>query len=313
MQGIILTPLWLRFTSLPDLGRVDLLVEQIHLSERLEGWRFMLTGLDLDQLKTVEYWLTKRFECDEAQWDAMLMASMTDMEFVAVAFQVLMPSGEKGIRIGCMLTSEGMEPRAVSEPRRLTGTNWVLRIGSRTDELNILPVVAERVEAAFTGEMMPRIKNAIYCFGQGMHAAEPQIRTLLWCMGLDAILMAGNRREFCSRLKVLLRQDAFVFPASRDGMQPSYRVGEVVDDLYSLRSEIAHGSRLSPRFMDYVGFFGTSGENLRPEYTHLELLEECALFLLQRCLKTVLATDLFNVVQDERQWRQVIRTGLVAV
>ena len=105
----------------------------------------------------------------------------------------------------------------------------------------------------------------------------------------------------------LLGRQTFVFPAMVSLPQPKYTLGDVVCDLYELRSEIAHGRKIREGFRKEVGFEDVDGnliDGYERSYQRRQILEETALFLLCLALRTVLTNNLTDVVADEGRWRE---------
>jgi len=147
----------------------------------------------------------------------------------------------------------------------------------------------------------------------GLQGTEIHIRILLLVTGIDSLLMANGVNEFCSRIENLLGPEFPIFPSDRYNRQPGYKVGEVGQDLYELRSEIAHGRGISKRFREPTGFLDSSGAPLSTAfatYRYRHVLEECAAFLLCQAIRKVVTTDLIVDIENEKRWRQRLRTRI---
>ncbi len=89
-----------------------------------------------------------------------------------------------------------------------------------------------------------------------------------------------------------------------DGVQPNCTVSASCEDLYDFRSEVAHGRRVSERFLRQCALTSASGEPITADYTLEQLLEEIALFMLNRTLELILSTDLYSLIPIDSAWRQ---------
>jgi hypothetical protein len=101
---------------------------------------------------------------------------------------------------------------------------------------------------------------------------------------------------------------ATVIPRGVDGIQPKYTVADVIESLYDYRGHVAHGRKVSREFLRNTGLLSVSGSVIIPDFTWEEVLEEAALFLLHRCLRLVLTTDLFLEIQTDSRWRTRLKS-----
>ena len=97
-----------------------------------------------------------------------------------------------------------------------------------------------------------------------------------------------------------------MFNPRPDGVRPKYKVGEVANDLYALRSEIAHGAYEDKRFSEVIGFWPEDGTAINDSFTRAQVLEECSLFLLQTALMSALSTELAKAVENAASWRKYL-------
>ena len=146
-------------------------------------------------------------------------------------------------------------------------------------------------------------------FEQGLIATNPYIRIFLWATALDGILMAVTA-EILRRIYCILGRESLVFPEA-DGVfifRP-IKVQDIASDLFKLRSEIAHGQKISEKFWerrdDLLPFFPllAYGEEA-PRY--LELLEEAALSLLGQVLHKICLKYGLSSYLEPKRWRQVL-------
>jgi hypothetical protein len=91
---------------------------------------------------------------------------------------------------------------------------------------------------------VPRIINSLNFLELGFGAQNQYISTFLWVSGIESILMAGTVRNFRERLNNVLGEKTFVLPKVDPGGQPKYRVGEMAEEVYELRSDVAVSGEL---------------------------------------------------------------------
>jgi len=109
-----------------------------------------------------------------------------------------------------------------------------------------LPLVVAGVQRAFTRGGV-RLINALNFFELGLDATNPYLQFFLWTTAIDDLLMAITQANFRDRLCDLFGANRFVLPSTEFG-QPKYRVQDVADDIFGLRSAIAHGQEILPKF-----------------------------------------------------------------
>lgn len=195
----------------------------------------------------------------------------------------------------------------------LNETLWGRLVSHPGTTATELPVMMERIEEAFQRHII-RVQNPVYLLEHGLQATNLHVRVLLWTTGLDGLLMANTRKEFVGRLHNLLGANTPIFPPDKImNRQPKYKVKDVSDDLYELRSEIAHGREISKRFREKTGFKAIDGFDMAgvfPNYQYRQVLGECAVFLLANALRKVLTLNLLDEIANEKKWRQRLRTAV---
>ena|ERR1700730_16989250 len=66
------------------------------------------------------------------------------------------------------------------------------------------------------------------------------------------------------RLVNILGEQTFVLPNVDPGGQPKYRVGEIAEEIYDLRSKIARGSLIPKKFLEQVRLRNVLDEVIDP-------------------------------------------------
>ena len=118
--------------------------------------------------------------------------------------------------------------------------------------------------------------------------------------------MAANPKKFKERLINILGEQTFVLPKTDPGGQPKYRVGEIAEEVYELRSKIAHGSLMPKKFLEQVMLKNVNDkiiESYAPPTQYLHIVRECALFLLIGVLKKIFLEGCAKVANSTGLWR----------
>lgn len=276
--------------------------------EEFSRWNDALSGQEIDNLRKTEFWIAHCYSDQSVRdWETEERATSL-VTSTALALQIVAPLGGHWVVFICRHHSKGgLLAETLSRPPEIRSTLWARKCGfpglRRED---FLPTVCG-VHNAFEHKIV-RVQNAVQLFEHGLQSSNLHIRVLLWVMALDVLLMAENRKNFPTRLGNFLGDEALVFPAVPSIGQPKYRVADVASDLYKLRGEIAHGSRISQLFMKPVEFLGWEDAKY-PEYRayqYRQLLEEAALFLLRKVLLKVFQEDLVDRLSNPKEWRRVL-------
>jgi hypothetical protein len=101
-------------------------------------------------------------------------------------------------------------------------------------------VIVERLRQSYASGAQRIINPASLLFA-GLTSTNRGVRTLLWTVAIDALLMAANREQFCTRILALLDAATVILPRGVDGIRPKYTVADVIESLYDYRGHVAHG------------------------------------------------------------------------
>jgi hypothetical protein len=235
----------------------------------LDSWAYFLSQHDLGKLKSVRYWLWYEFE---SEWPRNLQrekAALALFDYAQYGIQLLAPTGSRGIVLMARKIRDRLMIESGLHRPPLNETVWGRHVAHPKTLRFDLPVIMERMETAFQRRII-RLQNPVYMLEHGLQATNLHIRVLLWVTGLDGLLMANNRSEYVDRLQNLLGADTLIFPPDKImSRQPKYTVADVAQDLFDLRSDIAHGREISKRFRQKTGFNTLDGSyisSLFPDY-----------------------------------------------
>lgn len=223
------------------------------------------------------------------------------------ALQILCPNGAMNLYLELEESSGGFRNSGTSAQKALCKT----RIGnvSRINETSFerdFDAVYEMVSRAYT-EKVVRLQNPIVILEHGMQIGEPMLGTLLFTMGLDMLVMAGDCRNFVARLGGFLGPTNRVFPENYIlERQAKLCVEEILPDIYGMRNIVAHGQQvpLDP----YRTPYALKDVNGNPmdfdESLFGDIVLQATLFLLTSALRKVALDGLFDEVADEATWKQ---------
>jgi hypothetical protein len=255
------------------------------------------------------YWLCYDFEnChppDNIRYRRRQEAAFKLMLHTMYAVQILAPIGAPNLFLLYGKTDDGLKLESSQRRQVFLETVWGRACPIPSSFGDEVPVLLERVRHAFQKPVL-RLQIPVWLLEQGMGAPDRHIRILLWATGLDGITRSGSTAAFAERLCELLGAESRIFPADGAGRQPRYRVADVVEDLYQLRNEMAHGLPFHEKFRKTRGFLADDGRPIAADfanYRYDHVLEECAIFLLSRALKEVLLRNCLFDVQTKR-WRE---------
>ncbi len=279
------------------------------VADQFDPWTHYFSGRQIEALRSSRFWLQHDFrDVPAKESDAKRKARESIMN-AFLAYQLVLPAGTHetgGLVILCRRKSTGLELSSAVVLAPMFPTRWVKKMSVRDMvDGNQLSSLASGVQQAINANIS-RLLNALQLLKLGLQASDTLIRTLLWVTALDGLVMAGNSKEFASRLKRFLGGSANVFPALSGLGQPKYRLCDVVEDLYDLRNHIAHGRTLDGRFARAEGFYTSAGQLLdgyHSGYMYCEVLHECAPFLLCMTIREICKRGLVATVGDAKRWR----------
>jgi hypothetical protein len=255
------------------------------------------------------YWLCYEFEnChppDNVRYRRRQDAAFKLMLHAMYSIQILAPIGAPNLLLLYRTSEGGMTLDSTQRRQAFLETVWGRACPVPASFPDEIPIVLERLRQAFLKPIL-RLQIPVWLLEQGMGAPDRHIRILLWATGLDGITRSGGTAAFAERLCELLGAQTRIFPADSANRRPKYRVVDVVEDLYQLRNEMAHGLPFHEKFRKTRGLLGDNGMPISADfanYRYDHVLEECAIFLLCRALKETLIQNRDFDVQT-KGWRE---------
>ena len=295
-----------------NLGEVELVdgvrVVKAPSQEELDLSFFpSLSRRELERIHEREYWLA--YECEEPQTEAELEAEKDRVRRCAYGLQIVRPTGWDGILVKRQGHAGAWRTYGLEQPPSCEPTRWAHTAGFGTHGLKDIRTIIAGVNRAFA-EKIVRFQTPIQLLIEGLKGRNFVVQMLLWCIALDALLVAEKEVVFERRLIGFLGADTFIFPFGERGHQPPYTVAELAGELYKLRNIIAHGYEMPRRYQEKVGFDIVAtvcpAANMKWPYQRRQLLSEASLFLLCAVLRWIFEKDLIDLVKKSKRWKNYL-------
>lgn len=274
-------------------------------------WKRFLPKQELDDLAATTYWLTASKQVQSPYDNGVELYETARRAMYAV--QVICPSGCRNLYMKLHRTKGGYD-HIHSHPRREMESTLIGRLTFLEQQAfeQDFEKVYEGIDRAFN-ERILRIRRPMLLIEHGLQAGEVELSMLFWVMALDMLFMAGgNSGKFVERISRFLGTDTLIFPpTSLRGLQPKYKVKDVLKELYRFRNVVAHGAEtfISP-YREEHDLVDKQGCRINHEdYHYADLMQESALFLLCRSLRRVLTDGLVDEVKDEAKWKRRLKIG----
>jgi hypothetical protein len=270
-------------------------------AEEDQSWRWSLSGSESASLTKYPWWVTLEFHSSNTALGRRQQRAVELVKYARLGIQLVAPVGSSDSTI--VVTSPGNSTVVFRQPP-MTSTPWGRICGYENSSLAEIRKVVRGVSSIFRFRV-PRLINPLQFLELGFGQDNPYIRIFLWVSGLDSILMAGDSKNFKKRLVNVFGDSTFVLPNYLDS-QPRYRVGEIAEELYDLRSKIAHGNLIPAKFLKLVDLEDIHGKAISTysgQVQYLKVMRECALFLLIRLLRKIFLENKVWMVKDIPIWR----------
>jgi len=270
----------------------------------------LLSEHEREYLDASQYWLSISQLVEKRhlyQTDDDLLARARQAMY---ALQIICPCGGRNVYLKLRETAGGLDNVGSWHPAQMRGTRMG-RLAAMEDQglQEDFDKVFYGVRRAFDEDVV-RLQNAIVLLEHGLQMGHMYLSPLMWVMGLDMLFMAGEKEPFVERLVGFLGRATQVFPAVYQDLQPQLQISEIVDDVYELRNIVAHGREIPEKpFREMRNILDTTGASITSDYTYAQIVMESALFLLSKSLRKVMVDGLVELVRDEAQWKQTLKTG----
>ena len=266
-----------------------------------EFWRWALSGREIESLRTYTTWIRLAFLDSEVSGTVRQMRAAEIVRLTRIAVQIVRPVGCPDSTI--LISREKAASAFPMAP--LTSTPWGRIVGFNNCSLVEIQKVVRGVHQAFRAKIT-RLINPINLLQLALESSNQYLRPFLFVCVLDSLLMAGDSNPFKRRLSNFLGEGSFALPASDFLGQPKYSIGEIAEDLYALRSVVAHGQVIPPKFLAATNLFNIHGAAIAaypPNPRYIQVLQECALFTLTSVLRRIFLENRIQQVNDTAGWR----------
>lgn len=247
-------------------------------------------------LRETKYWIRYDFTAPAVDSEQTALAFGT-VDSALNACQVVAPTGGEALTLLADLSSKDPILRTVVHNPKLHSTRAARMAFAFAWPVEDLPAVLEGVVTASRGGAV-RLRNALNLFRLGLQIPEVHIQVLLWVTALDALTMAVKPKTFHHRICNFLGPEKYVYPDLHPFPRPTYRVQDVVQDLFHLRSTIAHGQEIPDKY--WKNEVQIYDGNQQPR----QVLCDSAIFLLSDFLRRLFRDGLSLEVGQTKKWKE---------
>ena len=271
----------------------DMFIRRLLPAERtvVDSSDALLLHHDIPNAAREAFWLCYEFENehppDNVRYRRRQDAAFKLMLHAMYAIQILLPIGAANLCLLYRRTEDGPILDCTRHRPPYIGTAWAQLCDVPASFGEDVTSVLDRLHEAFQRPIL-RLQIPVWLLEQGLSAPDRHIRILLWATGLDGITRSGGVAAFAARICELLGPDTEIFPPDVAQRRPQCKVGEVVEDLYLLRTEMAHGLPFHEKFRKKRGLPAEDGQPVSADFANCrydQVLEECAAFLLCKALR----------------------------
>jgi hypothetical protein len=268
-------------------------IRQLRPKERqaLQYSATLLEHHDVDEAAKDSWWLCYEFDnphpADNIRHRRRLEAAFKLAMHAQYAVQILAPAGAPNVYLLYRRTGEGLELETTQKRLAFIPSVWGRVAAVPAEFGEQVPALLDGMREVFQKPIL-RLQIPVWLLEQGLAAPDRHIRILLWATGLDGLTRSGGIARFSERLCELLGPAAHIFPPAEGYRRPVHTVGDVTEDLYQLRTEMAHGLPFHEKFRKTRGLLAEGGEPVCDEFAgwrYDQVLEECAVFLLCNALR----------------------------
>jgi hypothetical protein len=258
---------------------------------------------DMETLAGVKYAVVHRFEVPQFDTGQAQQQSADLVNNVAACLRLIRPMRQfASLMVGKLRSDGTIEIQTFSHPANLMDVPQLQKSFSlRNRDVVELQNVVKDFLRGMKGEFW-KFKMSV-SFHDGGHFAVSywKSRFMLWCSAVEAIYTSQNSDHRGSkvakeRIKWFLGEGTSIYmPGDIQSFMPkaSYKVGNVVGDLYQVRNCIAHGERIPDRFfkIEPRGYLGEDGNILT-------VLHDGLSFIIRASLLRILKNNLLEHFAD---------------
>jgi hypothetical protein len=254
---------------------------------------------DMETLASVKYAIVHRFEVPYLDVGQAQQQSADLVNNIAACLRLIRPMRQfASLMVGSLRDDGTIEIQTFNHPVNLMDVPQLQKSFSlRNKDIVQLQDVADEFMRGMKGEFWKFKMSASFHDGGHFAVSYWKSRFMLWCSAVEAIYTSQNvdhrgSRVAKERIKWFLGEGTSIFmPGDIQSFMPkaSYKVGNVVDDLYKVRNCIAHGERIPDRFFTVVsrGHLGEDGNIIT-------VLHDALSFIIRASLLRILKDNLLE-------------------
>jgi hypothetical protein len=259
---------------------------------------------DLEDLQQIEHAIVHRYVVDdEADGNPADIESAKLVRNLVACLRLIRPMRQRTGLMRGVLRDCKIDVRHFEHPRSILEVPEVQKLFHlRNADLNSLKAVAPEFLRVMAGEFW-KFRMAVD-FHEAGHFQDWywKARYSLWCSAVEALFTSQAPEHRGSlvaeeRIKWFLGAGTSIYDAGDipDYIQPqpNITVGEVVEELYTLRNCIAHGDKVPNEFFERKLRQGVNGE-----LSLVQVLIEALSFIIRKSLLRILRDGLLNSFAD---------------
>jgi hypothetical protein len=258
---------------------------------------------DKETLTGVKYAIVHRFEVPHLDTGQVQQQSVNLVNSIAAYLRLIRPMRQfASLMVGTLRSDGTIEIQTFDHPVHLMDVPNLQRgFFLRNRDVAELQSVVDEFLRGMNGEFW-KFKMSVSFHDSGHFAVSHwKSRFMLWCSAVEAVYTSQNSdhrgtRVAKERIRWFLGEGTSIFmPGDIQSFMPkaSYKVGNVVDDLYQVRNCIAHGERIPDRFFTIVpqGYMGEDGNVIT-------VLHDGLSFIIRASLLRILKNNLLEHFAD---------------
>jgi hypothetical protein len=258
---------------------------------------------DLEDLQQIEHAIVHRYVENEADGSPADIESAKLVRNLVACLRLIRPMRQRTGLMRGVLNGGKIDVRHFEHPRSILEVPEVQKLFRlRNSDLESLKAVATEFLRAMAGEFW-KFRMAVD-FHEAGHFQDWywKARYSLWCSAVESLFTSQAPEHRGSlvaeeRIKWFLGAGRSIYDAGDipDYIQPqpNITVGEVVEELYTLRNCIAHGDKVPNEFFERKLRQGVNGE-----LSLVQALIEALSFIIRKSLLRILRDGLLNSFAD---------------
>jgi len=234
---------------------------------------------------------------EEARKSAKIKGELLNEVFACS--RIVRPTRRLGSVTGFLQADGTIDQRQTTFPDNALDVPEALKLFAfRNRDLENLRSLIGTFLKAMHGDYWP-VRMAVQYYYMGYEVNDWKGRFLYWGSSVLHALYSPNSEKLVRRIKGFLGGDSLIYPPGEHpefeflGADPT-TVGDVIDDINTVRNCIAHGEKIPDRY------FGARRHGLNGEISHVSVFDDSLAFIVRETLRRVLAEDLIDNFTSRR-------------